>query len=456
MAKPDFPRATPTPAIPPSPVSVKGLDKGQLSLKSSPYSSNNKRALNQSDVINGLNIHYKKLGSAKSRIDAGVPKSWTSSTIKRDQLKRQAMEKQRKKLQSAKKTSSSRPASRNTTNDPDLKLRKIKFGATVLIRKDLDEDLAKYGISDPRGPRNASMTPQPYRPRSAYSDVNRPHTSQSHNYNSNQYRNNKNADMQGSMTLDYQSRTPRKESADILDKRADKFTESRKLFTPRTLKTGATSRLAQSKNYNAPKRKGGAKELNETGRSERELQWNESNTRTLHSREQLEELEERDRRENARLQRAEDHLRWVEEQAMRIQSLELEGEEDEMGPMTSSLKPSRKGPRQPPGGTQDLNVSYGNQSLRSELASMTYRTPEQVSKRMQEEEEELRYLEFVTDVTNDVLNRGIYTNTVLKQVFESHIDKNKGRLDEGRMRHLMTQLKEDLAIPSADDIGDGT
>lgn len=45
-------------------------------------------------------------------------------------------------------------------------------------------------------------------------------------------------------------------------------------------------------------------------------------------------------------------------------------------------------------------------------------------------EEELRYLEFVTDVTNDVLNRGIYTNTVLKQVFESHIERNKDKLDE--------------------------
>lgn len=36
----------------------------------------------------------------------------------------------------------------------------------------------------------------------------------------------------------------------------------------------------------------------------------------------------------------------------------------------------------------------------------------------------------MTDVTNDVLNRGIYTNTVLKQVFEAHIERNKDKLDE--------------------------
>lgn len=43
-------------------------------------------------------------------------------------------------------------------------------------------------------------------------------------------------------------------------------------------------------------------------------------------------------------------------------------------------------------------------------------------------EEELKYLEFVKDVTNDVLTRGIFTNTVLKRVFQYHVDKNKGQL----------------------------
>ena len=64
------------------------------------------------------------------------------------------------------------------------------------------------------------------------------------------------------------------------------------------------------------------------------------------------------------------------------------------------------------------------------LASFTRIYPSKERLFSSRREEELRYLEFVTDVTNDVLNRGIYTNSVLKQVFQSHVEKNKGRLDE--------------------------
>ncbi|XP_071480959.1 spermatogenesis-associated protein 7-like [Diadema antillarum] len=453
MADPSYRRNTPTPAVPPSPVSFKGQHKGHLALKSSPYATTCKRALNQNDVVTNLNVHYRKLSTAKSRIDSTTPKTWTLSTVKKDQLRRQAMEKQKKKLASQK--SSSRPASRNTigTNADDLNL-------------DLDEDLVDYGIPDNQVPRSAPMTPtKAFRPHSAYSDRNqhtgRPRTSQSQfNATSGTYRSGRNGEL-NTTTMDYRSaRTPNKQSGDILDKRASKFTEANRMYTPRTLKTNATSRLSQSRNYNPPKKKSssGTKRLEETENYEQDRDWDVRNTRNLHSREQLKELDKRDRRENARLQRAEDHLRWVEEQALRVQTLEIDDQEDDdqLQPMSSTLKPARKGARTPLGGTQDLNVSYGNQSLRSELASMTYRTPEQVTKRMQEEEEELRYLEFVTDVTNDVLNRGIYTNTVLKQVFESHIERNIGRLDEVRMRHLMKQLQEDLAIPSSDQPGDGT
>ena len=44
----------------------------------------------------------------------------------------------------------------------------------------------------------------------------------------------------------------------------------------------------------------------------------------------------------------------------------------------------------------------------------------------------MMYLDFVTEVTNDILVRGIFTNRVLRNVFEEHVEKNKGRLDEVR------------------------
>ncbi|XP_067943007.1 uncharacterized protein [Watersipora subatra] len=63
-------------------------------------------------------------------------------------------------------------------------------------------------------------------------------------------------------------------------------------------------------------------------------------------------------------------------------------------------------------------------------------------------EEELSYLDFITEVTNDVLTRGIFTNRVLCNVFEEHVQKNKAKLDEDRMRSMLDNLREDLGIDS--------
>jgi hypothetical protein len=37
----------------------------------------------------------------------------------------------------------------------------------------------------------------------------------------------------------------------------------------------------------------------------------------------------------------------------------------------------------------------------------------------------LRYLEFVSDVTNDIVSRGVYTNAALNHIFEYHVQKRK-------------------------------
>lgn len=61
-------------------------------------------------------------------------------------------------------------------------------------------------------------------------------------------------------------------------------------------------------------------------------------------------------------------------------------------------------------------------------------------------EEEQKYLQFISDVTTDILARGIFSNRVLKQVFEMHIERKKDHLDESRLCEMIEQLKEDLGI----------
>ncbi|XP_066044721.1 spermatogenesis-associated protein 7 isoform X2 [Chamaea fasciata] len=60
------------------------------------------------------------------------------------------------------------------------------------------------------------------------------------------------------------------------------------------------------------------------------------------------------------------------------------------------------------------------------------------------EEEELLYLNFIEDVTNEILRLGIFSNRVLDELFECHIEENKNCLDEGRMRQMLDVLKSEL------------
>ncbi|NXI18824.1 SPAT7 protein, partial [Irena cyanogastra] len=59
-------------------------------------------------------------------------------------------------------------------------------------------------------------------------------------------------------------------------------------------------------------------------------------------------------------------------------------------------------------------------------------------------EEELLYLTFIEDVTNEILRLGLFSNRVLDQLFECHIEENKNHLDESKMRQMLEVLKLDL------------
>ncbi|KAK2561902.1 Spermatogenesis-associated protein 7 [Acropora cervicornis] len=59
---------------------------------------------------------------------------------------------------------------------------------------------------------------------------------------------------------------------------------------------------------------------------------------------------------------------------------------------------------------------------------------------------EQKYLRFISDVTTDILARGIFSNRVLQKVFDLHIERQKDHLDENRLKEMIEQLKEDLNI----------
>ncbi|XP_077965804.1 uncharacterized protein LOC120335413 isoform X2 [Styela clava] len=140
--------------------------------------------------------------------------------------------------------------------------------------------------------------------------------------------------------------------------------------------------------------------------------------------------------------------RWIEEQTDLMQRLTL----DESKRTYDNIYPSQASTTNDYGfrqtGTGSTNF-LGTSSLgRSFIRSDTFAKNE-TKNRIQAEEEEMKYLEFINGVTNDILTRGIYSDRVLTQVMQRHLDQNRSRLNESRMRHMLMKLQEDLGV-SAD------
>ncbi|OXA42654.1 uncharacterized protein LOC110859391 isoform X2 [Folsomia candida] len=62
-----------------------------------------------------------------------------------------------------------------------------------------------------------------------------------------------------------------------------------------------------------------------------------------------------------------------------------------------------------------------------------------------------KYLNFLTEVTDDIVTRGIYTNKGLKMLFKDHAERHR-ELNVDRMTELLDKLRMDLGIPKDDKL----
>ncbi|PIK53552.1 putative spermatogenesis-associated protein 7-like [Apostichopus japonicus] len=219
-----------------------GHMKGHVSVKSNAFSPTCKRLSSQDMVLDNMVAHSRKMHSVKSRIDNSVPKTWTSSTVKRDQLRRQVMQKGGKPSRP-----SSAPMRANhlgySASAPTSPAKMDRYLDGDLSVEDFDMHLDING--DDIHYQTARSSPAYPRHRSGQNNI------------SNGGRN--------SSQMLLRSRVS--QSHDLLDTMATRFTDSGKSHTPRFLKTAATSRLAQSKYYNPPKRRRGSRSLRGQRRS---------------------------------------------------------------------------------------------------------------------------------------------------------------------------------------------
>uniref|UniRef100_A0A914V4S7 Uncharacterized protein n=1 Tax=Plectus sambesii TaxID=2011161 RepID=A0A914V4S7_9BILA len=78
----------------------------------------------------------------------------------------------------------------------------------------------------------------------------------------------------------------------------------------------------------------------------------------------------------------------------------------------------------------------------------TLRTRSALSRKSphRKEDEELKYYQFVQEVTKDIIDRGVYSDRVLKNIIAHHMERRRNDLNMTRMRQLLMKLMDDLGV----------
>ncbi|XP_057200862.1 spermatogenesis-associated protein 7 [Triplophysa rosa] len=342
------------------------------------------KRMNQYMIKDHMLSHYRKLYSAKAAVDCSVPKSMQCNVKYVDRKRREQL---KKDLPSRSGRSESQ---RSTRFNSRASCSSKNSGASVHGDNTLDHSV----MSSPRISTSFHSKQIVYPSQIVLANHFRS-SSELHGYRSPNLVSGHLSSVGQRQYKTFQDPTQKTYSGDVLLKHAHRFTQE-KLFTPRTLKSNHKSTLVQYRYYTPPKRK-----------------------------------DEQKRSPSFQMTRQESS------QSKRGFSPQLDS------PQAFSVVHEW---------SDEESDSFRRHRTADFLLSSSRVSPEgmksPIMRKVTEEEEELMYLEFMTDVTNEILAQGLYSDRVLKRVFERHIDMNRHRLDENKMRHLLDNLHNDLQKPS--------
>ncbi|XP_017380117.1 spermatogenesis-associated protein 7 isoform X1 [Cebus imitator] len=403
------------------------LFKGHLSTKSNAFctDSSSLRLSTLHLVKNHMAVHYNKILSAKAAIDCSVPISMSTSVKYADQQRREKLKKELARCEKEFKLTKTAVQANSKNNSKSFFNTLQKPSGEPQIEDDVLKEEMNGFSSFAR-----SLVPSSERlhlslHKSDKVITNGPEKNSSSSLSSLDYTAS-GPRKPGSGTL--YGRRPRSTfpnshrfqlviskapSGDLLDKHSELFSNKQLPFTPRTLKTEAKSFLSQYRYYTPAKRK---KDFTDQ-RIEAETQTELSFKSELGAAETKNVTDS-----EMNIKQASNCMTYDTKE--KITPLPLQGHDLTWdGIKDDALQHSS--PR-----------AISQYSLKLPSTSKIY-----------SDEEELLYLSFIEDVTDEILKLGLFSNRFLEQLFERHIKQNK-HLEEEKMRHLLHVLKVDLGCTS--------
>ncbi|XP_059579136.1 spermatogenesis-associated protein 7 isoform X1 [Alligator mississippiensis] len=384
--------------------------KGHLSTKSNAFCIDSSRSLCKQYLIRDhMVVHYNKILSAKAAVDCSVPKSRLASIKFSDQQRREKLRKEiarcKKEMTSAKNSSwsssrgSGKPLSSTfeqvscETEDNEQLSPCAQNSQKYLSRSLSFSDRQGLDVSSPTkcDRKDARKTSNASASKSRVSDSS-PLRKQSEVL----YGFSADSVMSIGHSHTQQEAECKLYSGDLLDKHSDCFTDNHQPFTPRTLKSEAKSFLSEYRYYTPAKRK----------------------------------------RKNIRKQRVEAETQ-TDVSSFQSEPKASERKVTDFQKIITQAEDVNSATDEPEGRMDVFQYSLSREtSLYSEQSSARIK--------IQAEEEELLYLTFIEEVTDEILKLGLFSNRVLERLFERHIEENRHRLNESKMRHLLDVLKVDL------------
>ncbi|XP_061599483.1 spermatogenesis-associated protein 7 homolog isoform X2 [Cololabis saira] len=360
--------------------------------------------LTQSIIKDHMVSHYKKVYSAKAEVDTSVPNSLLHSVKYKDQLRQERLRKR------------GRPLSANSFSQRTSRSSCLSAQSTLSVQYDDSPYLCGRSsiISSPRFTTSFNAKDVVY-PSFKLTPHDTPPASKMKYSNPEAALQRKQSACSLAALRDeglfktFQDPVQKTYSGDLLQKHSQRFTQD-KPFTPKILKSDQSSYLSKYRYYRTPQRKP------TQDYSDSKLMRQETYHASTRNKEHKQELNE----------------------PSQGYSTDRDWSEDEVN--DSYLSPSvQKSSRS----TSRECYLYGSSTGFSPAAG---KSPTMC--RVSAEEEELKYLEFISAVTEDILSRAHISNRVLERVMKRHIDMNLHHLNESKMRHLLELLRKDFEAPT--------